>query len=209
MINNCMLNLTILFRHWIVFILCSTNNIDHNSPQSIASTIVSTGLVFQKKSHKFQAVIIPLLLRDDKHSRRRGIIITVNILLKFQCLNNGFNFLEFIWNWLNNNDSLNMELFYDDDLHLIRKGNKLLAKEIINFCYHSKYTMAYSKPSYRDTTSFHLITQIFYLFLLKTPLLILLTLYNSRSSLVTLIFQLLIRSFLPSLFLNPIKISLH
>ena len=42
-----------------VFILCGTNNIDHNSPQSIASTIVSTGLAFQKKSHKFQVVIIP------------------------------------------------------------------------------------------------------------------------------------------------------
>ena len=105
MICNCMLNLTVLFRHWIAFILCSINNIDHNSPHSIASTIVSTALVFQKKSHKFQVVIIPLLLRDDKHSRKRGIIITVNILLKFQCLNNGFNFLEFISNWLNNNDS--------------------------------------------------------------------------------------------------------
>ena len=97
-----------------IFILCGTNNIDHNSPQSIASTIISTGLEFQKKSHKFQVVVIPLLPRDHKHSRRRGIINTVNKLLKFQCLNNGFYFLEFKSNWLNNDDSLNMELFYDD-----------------------------------------------------------------------------------------------
>ena len=62
--------------------------------------------------------------------------------------------MEFKSNWLNNDDSLNIELFYDDDLHLIRKGNELLAKEIINFYYHSKYTVAYSKPSYRDITSF-------------------------------------------------------
>ena len=93
-----------------VFILCGTNNIDHSSLQSIASTIISTGLAFQKKSHKFQVVIIPLLPRDDKHSRRRGIIITVNKLLKFQCLNNGFHFLEFKSNRLKNEDSLNMEL---------------------------------------------------------------------------------------------------
>ena len=73
-----------------ILILCGTNNIDHNSSQPIASTIISTGLEFQKKSYKFQVVVIPLLLRDHKHSRRRGTINTVNKLLKFQCLNNGF-----------------------------------------------------------------------------------------------------------------------
>ena len=109
-----------------VFIICGTNNIDHNSSQS-ASTIISTGLEFQKKSHKFK-VVIPVLLRNHEHPRRRGIINAVNKLLKFQCLNNGFYFLEFKSNWLNNDDSLNMELFYDDSLHLIRKGNELLEK---------------------------------------------------------------------------------
>ena len=62
--------------------------------------------------------------------------------------------MEFKSNWLNNGDSLNMELFYDDDLHLLRKSNESFAKEIINFYYHSKYRVAYSKPSYRDITSF-------------------------------------------------------
>ena len=108
-----------------VFIFCGNNDIDHNSLQSIASIIVSTGLAFQKKSHKFEVVIIPLLPSDDKHSRRRGIIITVSKLLKFHYLNNGFHFLEFKSNWLNKDDSLNMELFYDDDLHVIQKGNEL------------------------------------------------------------------------------------
>ena len=138
-----------------VFILCGTNNIDHNSPP-IASMIISTGLAFQKKSYKFQVVIIPVLQRNHKHSRRRGIINTVNKLLKFQCLNNGFHFLEIKSNWLNNDNSNNMELFYDDDLRLIWKGNELLTKESINFyLYHSKYTVAHSKPSYRDITSFN------------------------------------------------------
>ena len=53
---------------------------------------------------------------------------TVNTLLKTQFSNNSFYFLEFKSNWLNNGDSLNMELFYDDNLHLIRKGNELLSK---------------------------------------------------------------------------------
>ena len=84
-----------------IFILCGTNNIDHNSPQSIASTIISTGLEFQK-SLKFQVIAIALLPSDHKHSRRREIINTVNKLLKCQCLDNGFHFLEFKSNWLNN-----------------------------------------------------------------------------------------------------------
>ena len=139
-----------------VFIPCGTNNIDQNSPVSIASTIISTGSVFQKTSHKFQVIIIPLLPRNHKQSRRRGIINTVNKLLKFQCLNNGFHFLEFKSNRLNNDDSLNMELFCDDYLHLIRKGNGLLTKEIIDFYYHSKHTVTYLRPSYRDINSFSL-----------------------------------------------------
>ena len=105
-----------------IFILCGTNNIDHNSPKSIASIIISTGLEFQKKSHRFQVVVTQLLPRGHKHSRRREIINTVNKLLKFQCLNNGFYFLEFKSNWLSNDDSLNMEFFYDDYLHLIGKA---------------------------------------------------------------------------------------
>ena len=63
-----------------IFIICSTNNIEHKSLQFIAS---------------HQAVVMLLLPSDHKHSRRRGIINTVNKLLKFQCLNNGFHFLEF------------------------------------------------------------------------------------------------------------------
>ena len=73
---------------------------------------------------------------------------------KFQCLNNGFYSLEFKSDWLNKDDSLNMELFYNDYLHLIRKGSELLAKDIIDFFYHSKYMLAYSKPSYRNIISF-------------------------------------------------------
>ena len=137
-----------------IFILCGTNNIGHNSTQSIACTIISTGLEFQKKSNKFQVVVIPLLPRDYQHSRKRGIINAVNKLLKFQCLNNGFCFLEFKSNWLSNDDSLNMELFYNDYLHIIWKGNELLTKGIIDFFDHSKYAVAYSKPPYRSITSF-------------------------------------------------------
>ena len=130
-------------------------------------------------------------------------------MLKFQCLNNGFPFLEFKWNRLNNDDSLNMELLYDDDLHLIRKSNELLTKEIINFYYHSKYTVVYSKSSYRNITSFSFNYADFLPLSPKNSAINSLTLCNPWSFLVNLIFQLLLKSFLPSLFWNPTIISFH
>ena len=67
-VNNFHLSSNLHLKY--IFILCGTNNIDHNFSQSIASTIISTGFEFQKKNHKFQVVVIPLLPRDHKHSRR-------------------------------------------------------------------------------------------------------------------------------------------
>ena len=94
-----------------VFILCGTNNIVHNSPQSFASIIISSGLAYQKQCHLFQVFIIPLLPRNYKHSRRRRIINTVNKLLNFQCYSKGFHFFEFKSNWLNNDESLKGKSF--------------------------------------------------------------------------------------------------
>ena len=67
-------------------------------------------------------------------------------------------------------------------LHLIQKGNELLAKEIIDFFYHMKYTVAYSKPSYRDITSFSFNCADFPPLSSKAPLLILSTLQSLKLS---------------------------
>ena len=40
-----------------VFIICKANNIDQYFPLSVARTIISTGLTFQMKCHKFEDVI--------------------------------------------------------------------------------------------------------------------------------------------------------
>lgn len=41
-----------------------------------------------------------------------------------------------------------MTLFLDDNLHLIRKDNDMLAKEMVNFYYHLKHMVTHSKPLY-------------------------------------------------------------
>ena len=83
-----------------IFILCGTNNIDHNSPQSIASTIISTSLwSFNRRVTNFKLLLYHFYRATI--NTQEGIINTVNKLLKLQCLNNGFYFLQFKSNWLN------------------------------------------------------------------------------------------------------------
>ena len=70
-VNNLYFSSNLNFKY--VFILCGTNNVDHNSPQSIASTIISNGLASQKKYRTFQVVILPLLSRDHKNSAEKEL----------------------------------------------------------------------------------------------------------------------------------------
>ena len=65
-----------------------------------------------------------------EYSKRQGFISTVNRLLKFHCLNNGFHSLEFKSEWFNNDDFLNQEPFFDDALQLIQKDNEFFPKEV-------------------------------------------------------------------------------
>ena len=58
-----------------------------------------------------------------EYSKRQGFISTVNRLLKFHCLNNGFHSLEFKSKWFNNDDFLNKEPFFDDALQLMKAMN--------------------------------------------------------------------------------------
>ena len=82
-------------------------------------------------------------------------------------------------NWLNNSDSLNMELFcemtltsYGKEMNYWQKENELTFTII-------RSTWWLIENLHAGTLLiFHLITQIFHLFLLKAPQLILLTLYN-------------------------------
>ena len=57
--------------------------------------------------------------------------------------------------WLNVDQSLNMDLFYEDGLHLIKEGNELLSKEIMIFHKELSSTV-YNPPriSYKNMASF-------------------------------------------------------
>ena len=59
--------------------------------------------------------------------------------------------------WLNNDSSLNMSLFYKDGLHLIKTGNELLSKAILNYYQSLKSAVADNiVRSFKDVVSFSL-----------------------------------------------------
>ena len=112
-----------------------------------------------------------------KHSKWQGIITTDNKLLKFQCLDNGFLVQKFKSNWLNNDKY--------DILHLMRKVIDVLAKEIINFYYHSKYRVTFQNLHNDKLLLSQRITQNSYLLPVIVQLLTLWTLYNYWCFLMT------------------------
>ena len=64
-------------------------------------------------------------------------------------------FLRYNKSWLNVDQSLNMDLFYEDGLHLIKEGNKFLANEIMAF-YEILSSRIYNTPhiSHKNMASF-------------------------------------------------------
>ena len=73
-------------------------------------------------------VIIPLLPCDTKNSLRPGNINVINTLLRSKCLKYNLYTFKHQLEWLSISRSLNMSLFYKDDLHSIKNGNEFLAK---------------------------------------------------------------------------------
>ena len=73
-------------------------------------------------------VIIPLLPCDTKNSLRPGNINVINTLLRSKCLKYNLHTFKHQLEWLSISRSLNMSLFYKDDLHSIKNGNEFLAK---------------------------------------------------------------------------------
>ena len=115
-----------------IFILCGTNNVDHNSPEEIVSGLISSGISVQAQFHRAKVVIIPLL-RDKRFSLRRGNINIINSLLESECSKHILYTYNHEPEWLNADGSLNKSLFYSDNLHLVKEGNERLTKEIVAF----------------------------------------------------------------------------
>ena len=113
-----------------VITLCRTNNLYKDSPEDIANGLIKIVSCFKQGNNAINVFICGILPRDDTSSINRQLIKETNNILKSSCSVNHINFIDQDANWIQMNGSLKPDLFYLDKLHLVEKGNLILAKSI-------------------------------------------------------------------------------
>ena len=140
-----------------VFILGGTNNVDHNFPEEIANGLITSGVSTQAQCQIAKVVIIPLLPRDIKSSLRQRNIDVINTLLLSECSKHNLCTFKHQLDDLNIDRLPNMSLFYKDSIHLIKNGNELLSKDILDSHKSLKIKLDNSSiRSFKEVTSFSL-----------------------------------------------------
>ena len=114
-----------------LFVHCGTNNIGSSSAKDIADGILSIGVMAKKQQEQFK-IVIGGLLPCDKDVETRAIVRHVNKVLRQKiCKLHDFYFMEEDFDWINDDDSLNMEVYYQDRIHLNHNGNEKFGNTII------------------------------------------------------------------------------
>ena len=111
-------------------ILCGTNNLQQDSPEDIVDGIIEIGYCFKKRHYRINFFICGLLPRDECTSI----------------------------DWTQPNGCLNSDMFYLNKLHLVEKGNLVLAKSICRSMEYSHRIITRNKfkTSYKVATVFQL-----------------------------------------------------
>ena len=109
----------------------------------------SIGIMAKKQQEQLK-IIIGGLLPCDKVIATRSIINKVNKVLRQKiCKLQDFYFMEEDFDWTANDDSLNMEFYYQDRIHLNHKGNEKLIpssenSSTLSHCHHHAHLLASS-----------------------------------------------------------------
>ena len=91
-----------------IFILCRTNNVDHDSHEEIVSRLISSVIFVQAQCHRAEVVVIPLLPCDKNFTLREGNINIINSLLKSECPKHNLCRYNHELEWLNADGSLTL-----------------------------------------------------------------------------------------------------
>ena len=111
-----------------IVILCVTNNIFNDSRYDIADDIIKIASTFEKIYPNSSIYISGLLPLDESWSVNRVTIDEINKSLQYQCIREGFIYIDQSIGWTNKNGELDPVLFYKGSLHLVEKGNVKLAE---------------------------------------------------------------------------------
>ena len=115
-----------------VVIHCGTNNIDTSSSDEISVGAVTIARSISHRYPNIEVIVSGLLQRYIHWSTRRAKINKTNHYLKDYCERlKTMTFMHQDLDWTLPDNSLNMELYYKDLLHLIENGNIKFSKLII------------------------------------------------------------------------------
>ena len=129
-------------------ILSSTKYFYQDLPEDIANGLIKIASCFKQGNSAISVFICGILPRNDTSLINRLLIKETNNILKSSYSVNHVKFIDQDANWIQMNDSLKTNLFYLDKLHLVEKGNLILAKSMyisVNNRYGSRNNYQLSK----------------------------------------------------------------
>ena len=103
-----------------------------DSPEDIADGIIEILQTFQSKYNSINIAIGGILPHDASWSFNWVLIKEVNEILKAKYSKSFFTYISYDSCWTVANGSLNPDLFFLDNLHLVEKGNLKLAESIFS-----------------------------------------------------------------------------
>ena len=113
-----------------VILLCRTNNLYQDPSEGIANGLIKIVSCFKQRNNASNVFICGILPRDDISLINCLFVKETNNILKSSCSVNHINFNDQDANWIQMSGSLKPDLFYSDKLHLVEKGNLILATSI-------------------------------------------------------------------------------
>ena len=113
-------------------ILSGTNNLFQDSPEDIADGVIEIAETFQSKCNSINIAIGGILPRDASWSINQVLIKEVNEILKEKSSRLFFTCISYDSCWTVANGSLNPDLFFLDNVHLVEQGNLELAESIFS-----------------------------------------------------------------------------
>ena len=135
-------------------IICGTNNLYQDLPEDIANGLIEIVNCFKQGNNAINVFICGLLPYDDTSSINCQLIKETNNILKSSCSVNHIKFIDQDSNWIQMDGTLKPDLFYSDKLHLVEKGNLILAKSI----YISVKSLFRSQNDYQLSKTFKSVT---------------------------------------------------
>ena len=102
-----------------VTVLYDANNINKDSPFSIAECLIEIGRYFKERSCNVKIIISSIRPGDEYCPVNRIIISKTNDILAYKYSLHGFYFIDQKYDWTRENGMLNPNLYFKYNIHLI------------------------------------------------------------------------------------------